>query len=105
MNWMNGSGSLTGSAGGRLGAAAPRRRGRRFFPTPGAIASAVASAIASVTFLLLFCALVFGGGDFGTGIGPDASGEPMRAFCRFASFTASRLLGPRTGVRGVKNQP
>ena len=46
-----------------------------------------------------------GGGTAGTGIGFEASLEPTRTRVRLASWVATRLRGPLTGVLGVKIQP
>ena len=79
MNVMNVSGSLTAPGGGpALPRRPPRRRGER---APGSSASSFASAIAFSTFALSAWSFFF------------------------LSFTASRLRGPRTGVRSEKIHP
>ena len=97
MNVMNGRGSLTGSAG-----ALPRRRRRLL--RAGAITSAVASAITSTTARAFSLGLAL---SFSLGFAFAATLSFALALdgFAFASCTAIRLLGPRTGVRGVKIQP
>ncbi len=99
MNVMNVSGSLRGSAGGRP----PLRRRRRLDPL-GATASSVATAMARSTVLLpLPAARARSAARSRPGTPSVVPVSPF--FFRLASLTASRLLGPRTGVRGVKIQP
>src|SRR3954453_22387093 len=107
----------------------PRRRRLRLFPPPSPFAPAPATTSVPVTASSVassmadcrapapragfvesppLASLFFGdrgGGAFGTRICCAASFDPIRALPRFASFTASRDFGPRTGVRGTKIQP
>ncbi len=97
MKVMKARGSFTGSAGG-----SPPRRRRRRWASSGATTSAVALAMARSTFLpfpLPFARSAAASRP----VAASATGSlPLR---RLASLTASRLLGPLTGVRGVKIHP
>ena len=99
MKVMKVSGSLTASAGGAL----PLRRRRRL-DSFGSTASSVATAMArSTDFFSLPMLRARTAARSSPGISSLGSSSPF--FLRFASLTASRLFGPRTGVLGVKIQP
>ena len=92
---------LNGSFNGSEGASVPRRRRRRLVPAfSGSTASSTATAMARCSFRSPPRArerpLTISK--------PLSSASSGRRF-RLASFTDSRLRGPRTGLRGVKIQP
>ena len=119
MNLMKVRGSLTAWGGG----AEPRRRRRPPEDAWGETTSSVAAAMAWRTLgsaggVASLAAAASsgscrppsrrprrGGGTAGTGIGCEASLEPTRTRVRLASWVATRLRGPLTGVRGVKILP
>ena len=110
--------SVCAAGFGRFAAPGRLRRGAAGSPPP------VSERFSACAVPLCACsvrsrsALSPGGGAVGTGIGRDASllarpsagstrplGRAAAFVAFFESFTARRLIGPRTGTRGTNTQP